>query len=80
MPTATASSSTGSLRSRGNAAFRARVALAWVLAKPVVTAPIIGVTKDAHLADALAAVDLTLTAEEIAQLEEPYTPRAVSGF
>ena len=59
---------------------RAQVALAWVLSKPVVSAPIVGVTKDAHLDDAVAAVDLRLTAEEIARLEEPYTPHAVVGF
>jgi aryl-alcohol dehydrogenase (NADP+) len=59
---------------------RAQVALAWVLAKPVVTAPIVGITKDAHLDDAVAAVDLHLTDEEIARLEEPYTPHAVAGF
>jgi 1-deoxyxylulose-5-phosphate synthase len=59
---------------------RAQVALAWVLAKPVVTAPIVGVTQDAHLDDAVAAVDLHLTDDEIARLEEPYTPHAVVGF
>ncbi|MGY1623142.1 aldo/keto reductase [Geodermatophilus sp. SYSU D00965] len=59
---------------------RAQVALAWVLAKPVVTAPIVGVTRDAHLDDAVAAVDLHLTDEEIARLEEPYRPHAVVGF
>jgi 1-deoxyxylulose-5-phosphate synthase len=59
---------------------RAQVALAWVLSKPVVTAPIVGVTKDAHLDDAVAAVDLQLTDEEVARLEEPYTPHAVVGF
>jgi 1-deoxyxylulose-5-phosphate synthase len=59
---------------------RAQVALAWVLSKPVVTAPIVGVTKDAHLDDAVAAVDLQLTGEEVARLEEPYTPHAVAGF
>jgi 1-deoxyxylulose-5-phosphate synthase len=59
---------------------RAQVALAWVLAKPVVTAPIVGVTKDHHLDDAVAAVDLQLTDEEVARLEEPYTPHAVVGF
>jgi aryl-alcohol dehydrogenase (NADP+) len=59
---------------------RAQVALAWVLAKPVVTAPIVGVTKDAHLDDAIAAVELRLTPEEIARLEEPYTPHAPVGF
>jgi aryl-alcohol dehydrogenase (NADP+) len=59
---------------------RAQIALAWVLAKPAVTAPIVGVTKEAHLNDAVAAIDLTLTADEIARLEEPYTPHAVAGF
>jgi aryl-alcohol dehydrogenase-like predicted oxidoreductase len=59
---------------------RAQVALAWVLSKPVVTAPVVGVTKDQHLDDAVAAVDLQLSAEEIARLEEPYTPHAVVGF
>jgi aryl-alcohol dehydrogenase-like predicted oxidoreductase len=59
---------------------RAQVALAWLLGKPVVTAPIVGVTKDRQLDDAVAAVDLHLTAEEVARLEEPYTPHAVVGF
>src|SRR3954471_17853011 len=59
---------------------RAQVALAWVLSKPVVTAPIVGVTKDRHLDDAVAAVELQLSPEEIARLEEPYTPHAVVGF
>jgi 1-deoxyxylulose-5-phosphate synthase len=59
---------------------RAQVALAWVLSKDVVTAPIVGITKAAHLDDALAALDLELTAEEIAALEEPYTPHPVVGF
>jgi aryl-alcohol dehydrogenase-like predicted oxidoreductase len=59
---------------------RAQVALAWMLSKPVVTAPIVGVTKDHHLDDAVAAVDVQLTDDEIARLEEPYTPHAVAGF
>ncbi len=59
---------------------RSQVALAWQFAKPVVTAPIIGVTKPGHLADALAAVDLRLTPEEVARLEAPYTPRTPEGF
>jgi len=59
---------------------RAQVALAWLLSKPVVTAPIVGVTREGHLDDAVAAVDLVLSAEEIARLEEPYTPHAVVGF
>ena len=58
----------------------AQVALAWLLAKPVVTAPIVGVTKPHHLQDAVASVDLRLTAEEVVALEEPYTPHAVVGF
>ena len=59
---------------------RAQIALAWLLSKPVVTSPIVGVTKMQHLEDAIAAVDLKLTAEEIASLEEPYTPHPVVGF
>jgi aryl-alcohol dehydrogenase (NADP+) len=59
---------------------RAQVALAWLLSKPVVTSPIVGVTKPEHLEDALAAVDLELTPEETASLEEPYTPHPVVGF
>ncbi|GAB0113503.1 aldo/keto reductase [Acidisoma sp. C75] len=59
---------------------RAQIALGWALAKPGITAPIIGATKPQHLADAVAAVDLDLTAEEIARLEAPYVPHAVSGF
>ncbi len=59
---------------------RAQVALAWLLGKPVVTAPIVGVTRDQHLDDAVAAVDLHLTEAEVARLEEPYTPHAVVGF
>ncbi|MGY1748972.1 aldo/keto reductase [Modestobacter sp. SYSU DS0511] len=59
---------------------RAQVALAWVLSKPVVTAPIVGVTKEHHLRDAVAAVGLRLTEEEVARLEEPYTPHSVVGF
>jgi aryl-alcohol dehydrogenase-like predicted oxidoreductase len=58
----------------------AQVALAWVLRNPTVTAPIIGATRMSHLEDALAAVDLTLTDDEVAQLEKPYTARPVSGF
>ena len=59
---------------------RAQVALAWVLAKPFVTSPIVGATKPSHIDDAVAAVDLELTADEIARLEEPYTPHPVVGF
>jgi aryl-alcohol dehydrogenase-like predicted oxidoreductase len=57
----------------------AQVALAWLLQRPGVTAPIIGATKPAHLADALAAEQLELTAEEVARLEEPYVPHPVLG-
>jgi aryl-alcohol dehydrogenase-like predicted oxidoreductase len=59
---------------------RAQVALAWVAQKAPVTAPIIGASKPGHVADAVAALSLNLTAEEIAQLEAPYVPHAVSGF
>lgn len=58
---------------------RAQVALAWVLQQQTVTAPIVGATKPQHLADAIAAVELTLTADEIASVEKPYTPRATTG-
>ncbi len=57
----------------------AQVALAWVLAKPWVTAPIIGASKMQHLDDALKALELKLTDEEITALEEPYQPHAVLG-
>ena len=59
---------------------RAQVALAWLLAKAVITAPIVGATKLHHLDDALASVNVKLTAQEIAALEEPYVPHAVVGF
>ena len=59
---------------------RAQVALAWMLSKSFVTAPIIGATKPHHLDDAVAAVDLELSPEEVARLEEPYVPHAVVGF
>lgn len=58
----------------------ARVALAWLLGRPGVTAPIVGATKLAHLDEALAALDLSLTAEETGALEAPYSPHAVRGF
>ncbi len=57
----------------------AQVALAWLLHKPGVTAPIVGATKLGHLEDALAAAELSLSADELARLEEPYVPHAVSG-
>ncbi len=58
----------------------AQVALAWVLRNPVVAAPILGPTKERHLVDAAAAVDLELTDDEVEALEAPYTPRLPSGY
>ncbi len=57
----------------------AQIALAWLLHKPGVTAPIVGATKVEHLEDALAAEQLALSDDEIARLEEPYVPHAISG-
>jgi 1-deoxyxylulose-5-phosphate synthase len=51
----------------------AQIAIAWLLSKPVVSAPIVGATKPHHLADAVAALEITLTDDEIRRLEEPYT-------
>src|SRR5271156_2464930 len=58
---------------------RAQIGLAWLLSKPVITAPIVGATKPQHLDDAIAAVSVKLTAEEIGSLEELYVPHAVTG-
>jgi len=58
----------------------AQVALAWLLHKPGIVAPIVGVSKPGQLEDALASVDLALTPEEVAKLEEPYIPHAVAGI
>jgi 1-deoxyxylulose-5-phosphate synthase len=58
----------------------AQVAMAWVLKNPVVTAPIVGATKPHHLADAVAALDVRLTDDEITALEAPYTPREPTYF
>jgi aryl-alcohol dehydrogenase-like predicted oxidoreductase len=58
----------------------AQVALAWLLRHPSVSAPIIGPTKETHLADAVAALDLELTDEEARELEAPYAPKVPSGF
>ncbi|WP_203567212.1 aldo/keto reductase [Aestuariimicrobium ganziense] len=55
---------------------RAQVALAWVMKNPVVVAPLVGMTKPHHLTDAVAALDLELTEDEITRLESPYSPRA----
>jgi 1-deoxyxylulose-5-phosphate synthase len=57
----------------------AQVALAWLLSRPGVTAPIVGATRLGHIADALAAAQLTLAAEETRRLEEPYLPHPVLG-
>ena len=58
----------------------AQIALAWMLAKPAITAPIVGASKPGHLEDAAAAVDVKLSADEIKRLEEPYQPHPVLGF
>jgi aryl-alcohol dehydrogenase-like predicted oxidoreductase len=55
------------------------VALAWLLHRPGVTAPIVGATKLAHLADALAAEQLELSEDEIESLQELYQPHAIAG-
>ncbi|MDS0849023.1 aldo/keto reductase, partial [Burkholderia cenocepacia] len=59
---------------------RAQVALAWVAQKRGVTAPIVGISKPQQLDDALGALALKLTDDEIATLERPYVPHAVAGF
>ena len=60
-------------------ALPAQVALAWLLSRPGVTAPIVGATREGHLADALAAEQLTLDDAEVERLEEPYAPHPVLG-
>ena len=64
----------------GRGVSRAQVALAWVLAQPAVTAPIVGATKPQHLEDAILAAELELTDEELDALEADYVPHAPSGF
>ena len=59
---------------------RAQVALAWLLQAPGVTSPIVGATKPHHLEDAVAALSLSLSPEDIASLQEPYVPHPVLGF
>ena len=59
---------------------RAQIALAWVAHHPAVTAPIVGATKQHHLDDAIASIDIVLTHDEVRALEAPYTPQPVSGF
>ena len=58
---------------------RAQVALAWLLSQPGITAPLVGASKPHHLHDAIAAVSLRLSPEEISVLEEPYVPHPVLG-
>jgi aryl-alcohol dehydrogenase-like predicted oxidoreductase len=69
---------TGIAAKRGVA--QAQVALAWMLSKPVITSPIVGASKPGHLEDAVAALTLKLTPEEITALEEPYVPHPTLGF
>ncbi|MEU1788725.1 aldo/keto reductase [Streptomyces sparsogenes] len=57
----------------------ARIALAWLLGKPAVTAPIVGATRIGHVEDAVAAVEVALDEEEVARLEAPYRPRPIMG-
>jgi aryl-alcohol dehydrogenase-like predicted oxidoreductase len=57
----------------------AQVAMAWILQQPVITAPILGATKSSYIDDAIAAMSLKLSADEIKRLEEPYQPRAILG-
>jgi aryl-alcohol dehydrogenase-like predicted oxidoreductase len=59
---------------------RAQVALAWLLGQDAVTAPIVGVTKEHHVTDAVAAVELELSDDELARLEESYVPREPEGY
>jgi 1-deoxyxylulose-5-phosphate synthase len=58
---------------------RTHVALAWLLQKETVTSPIIGATKISHLEDAVGALNIKLTTEDVAYLEEPYVPHAIVG-
>jgi aryl-alcohol dehydrogenase-like predicted oxidoreductase len=58
----------------------AQIALAWLLHKPVVTSPIVGASKPGHLEDAVAALSVKLSAEEVAALEAPYVPHEIVGF
>jgi 1-deoxyxylulose-5-phosphate synthase len=57
----------------------AQIALAWLLGKPAISAPIIGATKERHLDDAIKAVEVALTGEEVARLEAPYRPHPIRG-
>jgi aryl-alcohol dehydrogenase-like predicted oxidoreductase len=53
----------------------AQIALAWVLRNPVVAAPIVGATREKHLADAVAALEVVLSDDEVSALEAPYVPQ-----
>jgi aryl-alcohol dehydrogenase-like predicted oxidoreductase len=64
----------------GRGVAMAQVALAWLLQKPAVSAPIIGATRPQHLSDAVQALSIRLTQDEIARLEAPYIPHPVAGF
>ena len=80
LATRTRRSAAASARRRDKSAIKpAVIALAWVLSKPYVTAPIIGASKPHHLADAVAALALKLDARAVARLEEPYRPKEVVG-
>jgi aryl-alcohol dehydrogenase (NADP+) len=57
----------------------AQVGLAWLLAQPAVTSPIVGITQPHHLTDAVAAVDLRLTDDEVAELSAGYVPHEIAG-
>jgi aryl-alcohol dehydrogenase-like predicted oxidoreductase len=57
----------------------AQVAMAWVMSRPGVTAPIVGATRLSHLEDAIGAVEIVLSEDEVTRLEEPYRPRSVAG-
>ncbi len=59
---------------------RAQIALAWLMAKPGITSPIVGATKPQHLSDAIAALDVILSGDEVQQLEAAYVPHPVVGF
>ena len=59
---------------------RAQIALAWVLMQPAVSAPIVGASNSAHLEDAVAALEVVLTDEEVDRLEAPYVPHTIVGF
>ena len=69
----------GNIAARRNVP-RAQVALAWLLGKPQITAPIIGATKPEHLSDAVAALEVKLTDDEVKALEAPYVPHPVMGI